>query len=182
MSDKETIYRQDAIDVLHVCLPGIPLKRLNEILSAVPSAQSDNDKQELIRAITAGIVATNTKDVYSCGMRNGMRWCKGLLEEDDPKFEDASLYANPEQRHGRIFQGIDVEYPSISTYPECEGKPYFSIKYTEDGQDFIGYGTYKPEVLSEYLIEYFMPSAEPEHTMEEFMYGQELGDPEDGSL
>ena len=23
---------------------------------------------------------------------------------------------------------------------------------------------------------------EPEHTMEEFMYGQELGDPEDGSL
>lgn len=29
-----------------------------------------------------------------------------------------------------------------------------------------------------------MPSAqpEPEHTMEEFMYGQELGDPEDGSL
>lgn len=29
-----------------------------------------------------------------------------------------------------------------------------------------------------------IPSAqpEPEHTMEEFMYGQELGDPEDGSL
>ena len=29
-----------------------------------------------------------------------------------------------------------------------------------------------------------LPSAqpEPEHTMEEFMYGQELGDPEDGSL
>ena len=23
---------------------------------------------------------------------------------------------------------------------------------------------------------------EPEHTMEEFMYGQDLGDPEDGSL
>lgn len=29
-----------------------------------------------------------------------------------------------------------------------------------------------------------LPSAQPEseHTMEEFMYGQELGDPEDGSL
>ena len=29
-----------------------------------------------------------------------------------------------------------------------------------------------------------LPSAqpEPEHTMEEFMYGQELGNPEDGSL
>ena len=60
----------------------------------------------------------------------------------------------------RIFQGIVVEYPSISTYPEYEGKPYFSIKYTEDGQDFIGYGTYKPEVLSEYLKKYFIPSAQ----------------------
>lgn len=35
----DMIYRQNAINVLHVCLPGIPLKRLNEILSAVPSAQ-----------------------------------------------------------------------------------------------------------------------------------------------
>lgn len=37
----DTIYRQDAINVLHVCLPGIPLKRLNEILSAVPSTHPD---------------------------------------------------------------------------------------------------------------------------------------------
>ena len=70
--------------------------------------------------------------------------------------------AQPEQQHGRIFQEIVVEYPSISTYPEHEGKPYFSIKYTENGQEFIGYGTYKPEVLSEYLKEYFMSPAQPE--------------------
>lgn len=69
--------------------------------------------------------------------------------------------AQPEQ-HGRVFNGIVVEYPTYSTYPEYEGKPYFSIKYTENGQEFIGYGTYKPEVLSEYLKEYFMPSAQPE--------------------
>ena len=69
--------------------------------------------------------------------------------------------AEPEQ-HGRIFQEIIVEYPSISTYLEYKGKPYFSIKYTEDGQGYIGYGTYKPEVLSEYLKKYFIPSAEPE--------------------
>ena len=61
----------------------------------------------------------------------------------------------------RVFQGIIVEYPTISTYPEYEGKPYFSIKYTENGQGFIGYGTYKPEVLSEYLKEYFMPPTQP---------------------
>ena len=70
--------------------------------------------------------------------------------------------AQPKQQHGRVFQGIVVEYPSYNTYPEYEGKPYFSIKYTENGQEFIGYGTYKPEVLSEWLKEYFMPSAQPE--------------------
>lgn len=70
--------------------------------------------------------------------------------------------AQPEKQHGRIFQEIVVKYPSYNPYPERKGKPYFSIKYTENGQEFIGYGTYKPEVLSEYLKEYFMPSAQPE--------------------
>jgi hypothetical protein len=70
--------------------------------------------------------------------------------------------ARPEQQHGRIFQEIVVEYPSYNTYPEYKGKPYFSIKYTENGQEFIGYGTYKLEGLSEYLKEYFTPTAQPE--------------------
>jgi len=70
--------------------------------------------------------------------------------------------AQPEQQHGRIFKEIVVEYPLYNIYLEYEGKPYFSIKYTENGQEFIGYGTYKPEVLSEYLKEYFMPSVQPE--------------------
>lgn len=61
-----------------------------------------------------------------------------------------------------MFQEIVVRYPSYSPYPEYQGKPYFSIKYTKNGQEFIGYSTYKPEVLSEYLKEYFMPSAQPE--------------------
>ena len=69
--------------------------------------------------------------------------------------------AQPGQRNAIVFQGIVVEYPSISAYPEYEGKPYFSIKYTENGQEFIGYGTYKPEVLSEFLKEYFMSPAQP---------------------
>jgi hypothetical protein len=68
----------------------------------------------------------------------------------------------PEQQNARIFQGVIVRYPTYSTYPEYEGKPYFSIKYTEDGQDFIGYGTYKPDILSEYLKKYFMPSVQPD--------------------
>lgn len=67
----------------------------------------------------------------------------------------------PDRQNRRIFQEIIVEHPSISTYPEHEGKPYFSIKYMEDGQAYIGYGTYKPEVLSEYLKMYFI-SAQPD--------------------
>jgi len=60
--------------------------------------------------------------------------------------------------HGRKFESIVVEYPPAEscTYPEYRGKPYFSIKYKENGEHIIGFGTYKPEVLSRYLQEYFI--------------------------
>lgn len=60
--------------------------------------------------------------------------------------------------HGKNFEEIVVEYPpsELCTYPEHRGKPYFSIKYEENGEHFIGFGTYKPEVLSSYLREYFI--------------------------
>lgn len=92
--------------------------------------------------------------------REKFAWGLGLLESFIEDMKELPS-ADPEQ-HGRIFQEIVVEYPSISTYPEHEGKPYFSIKYVEDGQCHIGYGTYKPEVLSEYMKKYFISSAEPE--------------------
>jgi hypothetical protein len=44
----------------------------------------------------------------------------------------------------------------LCTYPEYKGKPYYSIHYKENGEDFVGFGTYKPEVLSRYLRDYFM--------------------------
>ena len=84
----------------------------------------------------------------------GMAYAENVVKQLPP--------AQPEPQTARVFQEIIVEYPSISTYPEYEGKPYFSIKYMEDGKSFIGYGTYNPEVLSEYLIKYFMPFAQPE--------------------
>lgn len=63
----------------------------------------------------------------------------------------------------REFKEIVVEYPpeDLCTYPEYKGKPYFSIKYKEGNDCFIGYGTYKPQVLSRYLRDYFMPSVTP---------------------
>jgi len=74
----------------------------------------------------------------------------------------SDLISRQAEQQGRVFKEIVVEYSSYNTYPERKWIPYFSIKYTENGQEFIGYGTYKPEVLSQYLKEYFMPSAQPE--------------------
>lgn len=63
----------------------------------------------------------------------------------------------------REFEEIVVKYPpeDLCVYPEYKGKPYFSIKYKEGNEHFIGYGTYKPEVLSRFLRDYFMPHVKP---------------------
>ncbi len=69
----------------------------------------------------------------------------------------------------RTFVELLVHYPhpDVCTYPEYKGKPYYSIKYIEDGECFVGFGTYNPEVLSRYLRDYFMPPAQPEERTEE---------------
>ena len=74
--------------------------------------------------------------------------------------EDATIVAKSK----RTFVELLVHYPhpDVCTYPEYKGKPYYSIKYIEDGECFVGFGTYKPEVLSQYLRDYFMPPAQPE--------------------
>ena len=64
-------------------------------------------------------------------------------------------------RNDKKFIEIVTKYPTICPYPGYEGKPYFSIRYEENGELFEGFGTYKPEVLSEFLKEYFLPSAQP---------------------
>lgn len=58
----------------------------------------------------------------------------------------------------REFIEILAQYvpDDICTYPEYKGKPYYSIHYKENGEEFVGFGTYNPEVLSRYLKEYFM--------------------------
>lgn len=59
----------------------------------------------------------------------------------------------------RKFEEIVVEYPSpdLCIYPEYKGKPYFGIKYLENENHIIGYGTYNPKVLSNYLEKCFIP-------------------------
>ena len=43
---------------------------------------------EVLEDIENGTQATNSKDAYSTGMRNGMKWVKSLLDGKEPKFDD----------------------------------------------------------------------------------------------
>ena len=77
------------------------------------------------------------------------------------------------KNHDKKFIEIVVEYPKICSYPEYKGKPYYTIKYSEKDEIFIGFGTYKPEVLSQYLQDYFISSVEPElHRCRECKWSQ----------
>lgn len=60
-------------------------------------------------------------------------------------------------QYNREFIEIITQYypDDIVTYPEYKGKPYYSIHYRENGEEFVGYGTYNPDVLSRYLRDYF---------------------------
>ena len=78
----------------------------------------------------------------------------------------------------RTFVELVVEYPDpeLCTYKEYKGKPYYSIKYIENGETYVGYGTYNPEVLSRYLKEYFISSAQPERKKGEWIVTSEFED------
>lgn len=68
----------------------------------------------------------------------------------------------------RTFVELVVEYrdPELCAYKEYKGKPYYSIKYIENGETYVGYGTYNPKVLSRYLSEYFISSTQQWHVIE----------------
>ena len=110
--------------------------------------------------------------VFECG-----KWT-GLAKEISKQLKQLPS-AQPEST--RTFVELVVEYPDpeLCTYKEYKGKPYYSIKYIENGEKYVGYGTYNPDVLSKYLKEYFMPSAQPEivrckdckHRPEKVMHG-----------
>jgi hypothetical protein len=128
----DLISRQEAIDRA-VSIPmfgrDVKMVAVSEI-KTLPPAQPELNLENLVRMIEFGITATNSRDAYSLGMRNGMRWCKSLIDGVEPKYE-------------------------------------YGATRVDDGTDSAE-----------------LPPAQPEseHTMEEFMYGQDLGSPEDGSL
>ena len=57
--------------------------------SAVENALMRNQAQpDLITQMQNGIKATDADDTYSCGMRNGMRWCISLIDGKEPLYEN----------------------------------------------------------------------------------------------
>lgn len=78
-----------------------------------------------------------------------------IIEADKAERDDKQKQLRKPERK---FEAIVVEYPpaELCTYPEYIGKPYFSIKYEENGEHIIRFGTYNPVVLSMYLKEYFI--------------------------
>lgn len=46
------------------------------------------DTKKLIQDILFGIEATNGKDDYSVGLRNGMRLVLSMITNEEPKFEN----------------------------------------------------------------------------------------------
>ena len=68
-----------------------------------------------------------------------------------------NAYSMQKPKGDREFIEIITRYfpDDIVTYPEYRGKPYYSIHYRENGEEFVGYGTYNPDILSRYLRIYF---------------------------
>ncbi len=93
----------------------------------------------------------------------GLKYKAQLPQEDTTK-DATSSTSSTAGIISRQFEKLVVSYPpaDLCNYPEHKGKPYFSIRYKENGEGFIGYGTYNPEVLSRYLRDYFMLSVQPE--------------------
>lgn len=80
------------------------------------------------------------------------------------------------------FVEIVVSYPpaDLCVYPEYKGKPYYSIKYRENGKEYYtGFGTYNIEILSQWIKEYFITGVQPKTGHWEWVqydYNPKLGD------
>ena len=47
-------------------------------------------KQSIIEYMDFGIIHTDLQDSYSIGFRNGIRWCKSLIDGVEPIYDTAS--------------------------------------------------------------------------------------------
>jgi len=96
-----------------------------------------------------------------CRLKNLVH--KGILKEKD--LERIVIIPKDQQPCDCIskeFIEIVVNYPpaDLCIYPEYKGKPYYSIKYRENGKEYVGFGTYKIEILSQWIKEHFISNVQ----------------------
>jgi len=62
-------------------------RKEGEVKMSIEEASVNINSRNLIIAIKSAIVCTNTKDTYSAGFRNGLRYVISLLTDEEPKYE-----------------------------------------------------------------------------------------------
>lgn len=106
-----------------------------EDIEVLPPAQPELNRKNLLRTMMAGILATSSKDAYSCGFRNGIRWCRALLEDKEPEYEEA-LSVQPERKEWIVKDKMmDGEGPGtiILVCPDCGYEVWCAA---DDGPNF----------------------------------------------
>ena len=126
----------------------------DRLIQALESQDSDCiSRKEVLKRIEESVAKYSGQ--YSTDMLN--MW--GLFSQMITELPSVAPKQVGKDGIKREFQEIVAEYvdPDLCTYPEYRGKPYYSIKYLENGTDeIIGFGTYKPKVLSQYIRDYFI--------------------------
>lgn len=105
-----------------------------DMIDAMASENVQPDTKELIAKIKNGISATNADDVYSCGMRNGMRWVLSLIDGKEPLFESARNAADVQP----VVLCKDCVYWSSKETKYCN-----MLKGTFQENDYCSYGERK---------------------------------------
>ena len=96
-------------------------------------------------------------NVFTRLFDNGVDTSSDDREVIDRAVRNGMPYEERSQGEREFIEILAQDVPDdLCTYPEYRGKPYYSIHYKENGEEFVGFGTYKPEVLSRYLRDYFI--------------------------
>ena len=123
-------------------------------------------------AVDTAIKALEQTD---CGKCEYLVYDEVFNEETGDEY-DASYCRKQEDYMYREFVEILVSYPpaDLCIYSEYKGKPYYSIKYRENGKEYVGFGTYKIEILSQWIKDYFIAGVQPKtgHWIEIVVNGQ----------
>lgn len=160
----DTISRQAAIDFIdagHLCNPNEPRWSDNEVvnfLKSRPSAQLQLEECP----IYGGMCGYPSNLCYECPRHGGAHekplwWTEGLQP-----------FAQPQRIKGRwtkAYDGYDGHVKCVQCFK------------TYDWDTQAQYYNFCPNCGA-----WMSEESEPEHTMDEFMHGQDLGSPEDGSL